>query len=365
MTVHSESSAHDEAFIGELERARESGRRVPDFFIVGHAKCGTTALYKMLGAHPQIFMPTPKETQFLSRGPRRASVRRKRAPRRPQTLEGYLSLFEAAAPRQRAGDGSTEYLRVPATARRIAALCPDARIVAAFREPVSFLRSLHLQLLEVNIEDERDFAQALRLQQARSRGEHVPRNCVWPQALQYSQHVRYVKQLREYHEHFGEERVLVLIYDDFRAANEHVVRQVLRFLDVDDAVAIAVQEANPTVRVRSQRAGALLGALSVGRNPLARTAGGAVKAVTSARTRQRALELFKRMSVDTDPPAPDEQLVCELRRRFRHEVAALSDYLSRDLLSLWGYEPGHSAPGAGSAAAAARSSQPTNLRPSI
>src|SRR5580693_6355814 len=35
-------------------------QRIPDFFIVGHAKCGTTALYEMLRRHPQIFMPEYK-----------------------------------------------------------------------------------------------------------------------------------------------------------------------------------------------------------------------------------------------------------------------------------------------------------------
>jgi len=39
--------------------------RVPDFFIVGHAKSGTTALYEMLRRHPQIYMPSVKEPQVL------------------------------------------------------------------------------------------------------------------------------------------------------------------------------------------------------------------------------------------------------------------------------------------------------------
>ncbi len=324
--------------MGELRQARGSGRRLPDFFIVGHAKCGTTALYEMLKTHPQIYMPVFKETQFLSRGPRSRAARQKRAPRRPQTLEAYLSLFEAAGSEQRAGEASTEYLRTPSTATRIAELCPDARIIAAFREPVSFLRSLHLQLLEVNLEDQGDFKVALGLEEPRRHGKRIPRNCAWPPALQYSQHVRYVEQLREYHEHFGRERVLVLIYDDFRADNESVVRQVLRFLDVDDSIEVEPSSANPTVRVRSQRAGELVGALSVGRSPVSRTANRLVKAVTSERMRREALQTFKRMAVDTEPRPPDEDFLSELRRRFKHEVVATSEYLQRDLVRLWGYD---------------------------
>jgi len=41
------------------EGASESSspRRIPDFFIIGHHKSGTTALYEMLRRHPQIYLP--------------------------------------------------------------------------------------------------------------------------------------------------------------------------------------------------------------------------------------------------------------------------------------------------------------------
>jgi len=37
------------------------------------------------------------------------------------------------------------------------------------------------------------------------------------------------------------------------------------------------------------------------------------------------------------PVPADEQLMSELRARFHDEVAALGEYLGRDLLSLWRY----------------------------
>ena len=39
--------------------------------------------------------------------------------------------------------------------------------------------------------------------------------------------------------------------------------------------------------------------------------------------------------------ARDERLVEELRRRYKPEVEALSDYLGRDLVALWGYDDVH------------------------
>ncbi|HEX4483692.1 MAG TPA: sulfotransferase domain-containing protein, partial [Solirubrobacteraceae bacterium] len=195
-----------------------------------------------------------------------------------------------------------------------------------------------LQLLEVNVESERDFASAIALEPERRQGRRVPAGCRWPPALHYSQHVHYVEQLREYHEHFGRERVLALIYDDFRADNEAVVRQVFRFLGIDDAAPIAQTEANPTVRVRASRVHGLVHDAALGRGAVLGATKTAVKAITPARLRRGALRTVNRAVLDDDPPAPDEQLMLELRRRFKDEVIAASAYLDRDLVTLWGYD---------------------------
>jgi hypothetical protein len=324
--------------MAELRRARRSGRRIPEFFIVGHAKCGTTAMHQMLRKHPQIFMPVLKETQFLARDPPASGDSKPHQSVRPRTLETYLSLFDGVASELRAGEASTTYLRTPEAAERIAQLCPNARIIAAFREPASFLRSLHLQLLQVGIEDEPDFETAIRLEADRASGRHIPRGCAWPRALLYSQHVRYVEQLRQYHERFGRERVLVVIYDDFRADNERVLRRVLRFLDVDDSLEIEPTEANPTVRVRSKRVHELAHDTAVGRGPVPHAMRAVVKVLTPAKVRRGALRAVDRALVDREPPRPDAELMAELRLRFRGEVVAASEYLARDLVSLWGYD---------------------------
>ena len=73
----------------------------------------------------------------------------------------------------------------------------------------------------------------MKLEQERREGRSCRAVRGGRQALLYSQHVRYVDQLRGYDERFARDQVLVLIYDDFRRENERAVRQVLRFLDID------------------------------------------------------------------------------------------------------------------------------------
>jgi hypothetical protein len=310
--------------------------RLPDFFIVGQPKSGTTALWEMLRRHPQIFMPDGKEPWFF------APELHERTPPRPggtpRTLEEYVALFEDATPDQRVGEASPLYLWSKTAAGRIAEVAPDARIVAILREPASLLRSLHLQFVQTYVETENDLRKALALEQARREGRRMPRHSYWPKALLYSEHVRYVEQLRRYHDVFQAERVLVLIYDDFRSDNEGTVRAVLRFLGVEEAHPLQTIDANPSVRVRSHQLHHVVHAVTVGQGPVSRAVKASIKAIAPRTVRRGALHATQRRMVFTDPLPPEEGLMVELRRRFKGEVVALSEYLGRDLVSLWGYD---------------------------
>jgi hypothetical protein len=318
-------------------RGVPAGRaRLPDFFIVGHAKSGTTALYEMLREHPQIFLPASKEPWFF------AEELHERTPPRPEgtprTLEEYAAWFADAEPSQRVGEASVLYLWSRTAAGAIAAVRPEAKIVAILREPAEFLRSLHLQLVETYVETEHDFARALALEDERRRGRRIPRHTYWPKTLLYSEHVRYAEQLRRYHEHFGRERVLVLVYEDFQSDNEATVRRVQRFLGVDDTVPFQERRANPSVQMRSRQLHGLVHAVSVGRGKGSLAVKGALKAVLPADVRRGLVRAVNERLLHREPEEADEELMAQLRSRFLPEVVALSEYLGEDFVARWGYE---------------------------
>jgi hypothetical protein len=310
--------------------------RLPDFFLVGNAKGGTTALYQMLRQHPDIYMPENKEPWFF------ASELHERTPPRPggtpKTLDEYAALFDDATPEQLVGEASVLYLWSRTAAQAIFEQCPQAKIIAIFREPASFLHSLHMQFTQDYVETEADFRAALALEDERRAGRQIPPRTYWPKALFYSDHVRYVDQLERFSELFGPANVLPLIYDDFRADNEATVQEVLGFLGVDADVSVSASEVNGSVRVRSQRAHDLIHAVTVGRGPVSTALKDAVKTVTPERWRRQALQAAKDRFVFGDPVVPDQELMLSLRRRFKGEVEALSEYLDRDLVGLWGYD---------------------------
>ena len=54
--------------------------------------------------------------------------------------------------------------------------------------------------------------------------------------------------------------------------------------------------------------------------------------------RGRLLGVTRRRVVYGKASPADEALLLELRRRYKGEVVALSEYLDRDLVALWGYD---------------------------
>jgi Sulfotransferase family len=313
----------------------EARGRMPDFFIAGHQKCGTTALYLMLGEHPQIFMPEFKEPRYFA--PELRPPVAHETPDRPQKLERYLALFADARPDQRAGEASPQYLRSPNAASRIAQLNPDARIIVILREPAAFLRSFHMQMVASHEEKEKDFRKAIELEPARR--ANARDGFLAPQLL-YSEHVRYVEQLRRLHASFPAEQVLVLVYEDFRRDNEATIREVQRFLAVDDTVPLQQVETKPLNTVRSVRLHALIRAVRRADFNPAQASGlpRMLNALVPTRVRRGLLSGLYRRVAYAPPQAPDEQLMRELRSRYRDEVVALGEYLDRDFLALWGYD---------------------------
>jgi Sulfotransferase family len=321
---------------GALQDDPQAGRP-PDFLIVGHQKCGTTALYKMLRDHPQIYMSAEKEPRFFIEELRPAQPPGRKS-KRPAALEDYLLLFAGARDDQLAGEASPQYLRYPEVPGKIAELRPEAKIIALLREPTSFLRSFHGQMVHGRIESEKDFQKAMQLEPARRRGERLPPGCRRQAFLLYSDHVRYRQQLEWFHASFPREQVLVLIYEDYRRDNETAVREVLRFLEVDDTVPIEQNETDPKKDVRIWRLHDFAGSMrQARRGDAAPPAVRLLDAAISDRAR-KALSPHWRRFIYRPRSEPDAGFVRELRRRFKPEVQAVSEYLERDLVSQWGYD---------------------------
>ncbi len=96
----------------------------------------------------------------------------------------------------------------------------------------------------------------------------------------------------------------VLIYEDFRDDNDGTLREVLRFLEIDEDHPLErVNVKQTTTTMRSQQLDDLVLALTLGRSGRSRRARAALKALAPRRVRREALRVLRRRAV-LDPRGP-------------------------------------------------------------
>jgi hypothetical protein len=187
-------------------------KRIPDFFLVGAPRCGTTSMYEYLKAHPQIFMPEKvKEPHYFAPDAESKTIRRY------DDLDAYLALFAPAQDGQRIGEASTHYLASAHAASAIHDFNPQARILVMLRPPADMLYSLYLHRRQFGTEVNSTFEAALKAE------------ATFP----YRKFAHYGTQVGHYFEVFGREAVHVVVFDDLKADIGTTYRQILEFLDVD------------------------------------------------------------------------------------------------------------------------------------
>lgn len=297
---------------------------VPDFFIVGAPKCGTTALYSYLDGHPDIAMSRLKEPFFwcLDDLDRRSDNRTV-----VTEPEDYPRLWDDAAEGTVKGEASTGYLRSKVAVPAILGARSDARFIVMLRNPAEMAASFHAQLLHMLQEDVADFETAWRLQEVRSRNERIPRAVVNPPKLQYAQVCALGDQLERFMDLVPESRRMVILFDRFRDDPRSVYLETLAFLGVRDDGRTRFDRVNANQVRRGQRLSRLHRSLPERLGPL----------YSPLRATARALgirpsEFLTRATLKEAPRQPlRPEFQAELIAFFRPQVEKIEALLNCDL----------------------------------
>jgi hypothetical protein len=241
---------------------------LPDFFIVGAPKAGTTALHAALATHPQVFMARVKEPKYFlygglrpvpTRGPGDAHGIREAVWRRDR----YEALFSGAPPGRLRGESTAFYLQDPLALRRIRSEIPYAKLVAIVRDPVDRAYSNWLHLWADGLEPIGDFVAAFNAEDERMAAG-------WGYFWHYRRLGRYGEQVATAIDLFGRDRLHLLRYRDLVDRPAEALDGVCDFLGLDRNHTGAVPPENtrrfvaPSTRTRAVspliRTGATIGA---------------------------------------------------------------------------------------------------------
>lgn len=190
--------------------------RVPDIYIIGAQKSGTTTLYDWLSQHPQIYgHPLAKDFGFFgfSQNSR-------------DRCELFYSLINSAPPDCLVLGGEASAMYATSGIQRMHKFMPSAYLIAILREPVSRAYSAYAYAVERLMED-RTFEEAINEE---IQGKYYEEN----DALQrdYLGHGHYTKQLREVFRFFPQEQVKIIIFEEFKHSPQSVLSEIFRHIGV-------------------------------------------------------------------------------------------------------------------------------------
>lgn len=223
---------------------------LPNFFVIGAPKAGTTALYHTLRQHPEVYLSSVKEPGYFNcdgeppilPGPagtylRRTSVWQPRS---------YALLFAGVTEQRAIGEASPIYLRSALAAHRIKKSLPTSRLIALLRQPAERAYSHYTFMRQHGVELMPSFERALT-------DENLRLQKGWFSGLHHKTNGYYFSQLSVYYNLFPREQIRVYLYEDWKNTPQAMLRDIFGFLEIDENFMPELRLSNVTRQPRSRR----------------------------------------------------------------------------------------------------------------
>ncbi len=201
--------------------------RQPDFFVVGAAKSGTTALWKYFQQHPEIFVTNQIEYKELGYFSKQYGVSNKKF---------YLKHFKSATKEQLIGEVCHAYLTSDESPAWIKRDIPNAKIIILLRNPIDRAYSLYNWMVMNGYECSTTFENALEKEEKINTGNYDKSNLLhgFIYNYKYFHSGLYYNQVKRYYDIFGKENILIIEYEDFKAESELYLNRIFKFLSLSE-----------------------------------------------------------------------------------------------------------------------------------
>jgi hypothetical protein len=289
---------------------------LPNFFILGAAKAGTTTLYDLLHQHSQIYLSFVKEPMFFSHDDNYA-----------RGLEWYqATFFRDCAGYPARGEATPHYLYwaekvAPRLARTVGA--GPVKFIVIFRDPLQRAYSWYWNMVKEGKET-LPFAEALEAEPARLQEHWSALQHAGSMIYGYYRGSSYASQLRVYLDQFPRENFLFLIQEDLKKDFGATLLRTFDFLEVDPQSELQPIASNPAALPRNRS----LHRIVQGPSGLKRL----IKRIVPFSWRYRLkLALIDANMKPFEYPPLEQPIASALRARFSDEVQRLSSMIDRDL----------------------------------
>lgn len=223
-----------------------------NFFLIGAAKSGTTALYERMNKHPDVYLSPLKEPNYFSTDidPTQFSEAFKANTqldlsdyfaKRPlsekqvgfvRSEEQYDLLFSDVHKEQVVGECSTSYLYSKNAPSEVHRYFPEARILVVLRNPIERLFSHYLMARKYGFTSD-DLRTALRKDREKKQKG-------WGQSELYVELGMYGEQLSRWLDVFPRDQVKVLFTQDLK--KDHIWSELYNWLGIEVNLAVEAEK---------------------------------------------------------------------------------------------------------------------------
>ena len=199
--------------------------KIPDFIIVGEARCGTTTLWEHLSPHPEIFFPSEKELHFFGSYDRFDHCGRWDG----KSLANYTNNFRDASTEQICGEATPNYLSDQHSLDSIKNALGEIKCLIVLRDPIARAHSHYWQSV-IRGWETLSFEDALE-----SENERI--NNGDPNGLHdfgYFTRGLYAKNIARAHTLFGTANCNVTFIEEFRSTDDSFRRDIFNFLEISN-----------------------------------------------------------------------------------------------------------------------------------
>jgi hypothetical protein len=291
-------------------------RNLPNFFIIGSAKSGTTTLFDALIKEPEIYMSATKEPGFFSDD----QLYSQGLPWYADTYFKNSSLFPVR------GEGSTRYLNwSEKTAPRIAEMDANdqVKLIAIFRDPVKRAYSMYWHGIRFGWE-KLTFEEAIRTEEHRVSQEWQKLYSSGKNYYTYFREGCYASRLKPFLDLFPRERILLLLQEDLIQDYHGTINKLLSFLDVTSEAEHIPTIRNAYSKTHSQYLRRLLTNQSTLRN--------ITKLFLPLPLRTKIKSTLRKANQEQiQYPPMNKEIERTLRERYRDEIEAFEKIIDRDL----------------------------------
>lgn len=213
---------------------------MPNFFIVGAAKAGTTSLYEYLSHHPEVYFSNIKEPHFFDTDTIdhdmeyetdyidfESALKKKLHSLRVKDTQHYHQLFNNVTTQKAIGEATVSYLYSKISADSIHETVPEAKIIIILRNPVE--RAFSHYLMDVRSQwTNKPFLNAA-IDSLNDAEED------W--ACQYIRLGLYHEQVKRYFDIFPKSQIKVLLFDNLKTDTNSVIQDIFEFLEIQPDIA--------------------------------------------------------------------------------------------------------------------------------